>query len=136
MELKKTLCLESQFYFKKGYKSKRVKGGDTQGQVWEISKSKVSIIFRVVLPSHHQSVTIYMEYCETGKLTHVLISRAFIEVQLCISELKWIGMGEFNSDDHYIYYCGQESPRRNGVAIIVNKKPQMQFQGTISKTTE
>ena len=41
---------------------------------------------------------------------------------LGISELKWIGMGEFNSDDHYIYYCGQESFRRNGVAIIVNKR--------------
>ena len=40
---------------------------------------------------------------------------------LGISELKWTGMGEFNSDDHYIYYCGQESIRRNGVAIIVNK---------------
>ena len=38
-----------------------------------------------------------------------------------ISELKWTGMGEFNSNDHYIYYCGQESLRRNGVAIIVNK---------------
>ena len=38
-----------------------------------------------------------------------------------ISELKWIGMGDFNSDDHYIYYCGQESLRRNGVALIVNK---------------
>ena len=41
---------------------------------------------------------------------------------LGISELKWTGMGEFNSDDHYIYYCGQESLRRNGVAIMVNKK--------------
>ena len=40
---------------------------------------------------------------------------------LGISKLKWTGMGEFNSDDHYIYYCGQESLRRNGVAIIVNK---------------
>ena len=40
---------------------------------------------------------------------------------LGISELKWTGMGEFNSDDHYTYYCGQESLRRNGVAIIVNK---------------
>ena len=39
-----------------------------------------------------------------------------------ISELKWTGMGEFNSDDHYIYYCGQESLRRNGVALIVNKR--------------
>ena len=40
---------------------------------------------------------------------------------LRISELKWTGMGEFNSDDHYIYYCGQKSLRRNGVAIIFNK---------------
>ena len=39
-----------------------------------------------------------------------------------ISELKWTGMGDFNSDDHYIYYCGQESLRRNGVAIIVNQR--------------
>ena len=39
-----------------------------------------------------------------------------------ISELKWTGMGEFNSDDHYIYYCGQKSLRRNGVAIMVNKR--------------
>ena len=43
---------------------------------------------------------------------------------LGISELKWTGMGEFNSDDHYIYYCGQESLRRNEVAIIVNKRVQ------------
>ena len=43
---------------------------------------------------------------------------------LGISELKWTGMGEFNSDDHYIYYCGQESLRRNGVAIAVNKRIQ------------
>ena len=41
-----------------------------------------------------------------------------------ISELKWTGMGEFKSDDHYIYYCGQEPLRRNGVAIIVNKRVQ------------
>ena len=41
---------------------------------------------------------------------------------LGISELKWTGMGEFNSDDHYIYYCGRESLRRNGVAIMVNKR--------------
>ena len=43
---------------------------------------------------------------------------------LGISELKWTGKGEFNSDDHYIYYCGQESLRRNGVALIVNKRVQ------------
>ena len=43
---------------------------------------------------------------------------------LGISELKWTGMGEFNSDDHYIHYCGQESLRRNGVAIVVNRSPK------------
>ena len=43
---------------------------------------------------------------------------------LGISELKWTGMGEFNSDDHYIYFCGEESLRRNGVAIMVNKRVQ------------
>ena len=55
---------------------------------------------------------------------------------LGISELKWMRMGEFNSDDHYIYYCGQESLRRNGVALIVNKEPEMQYMGAVSKTTE
>ena len=55
---------------------------------------------------------------------------------LGISELKWTGMGEFNSDDHYIYYCGQESLRRNGVAIIVNKRVQNAVSDAISKTRE
>ena len=48
------------------------------------------------------------------------MARVNIDI-LEISQLKWTGMGEFNSDDHYIYYCGQESLRRNGVALIVNK---------------
>ena len=51
------------------------------------------------------------------------MARVKIDV-LGISELKWTGMGEFNSDDHYIYHCGQESLRRNGVAIMVNKRVQ------------
>ena len=51
------------------------------------------------------------------------MARVYVDI-LGISELKWIGMGEFNSDDQYIYYCGQESLRRNGVAIIVNKRVQ------------
>ena len=55
---------------------------------------------------------------------------------LGISELKWTGMGEFDTDDHYIYYCGQESLRRNGVAITVDKKSKMQYLDAISKTTE
>ena len=52
---------------------------------------------------------------------------------LRISELKWTGMGEFNSDDHIIYYCGQESLRRNGVALIVNKRVQNAVLGCILK---
>ena len=60
-----------------------------------------------------------------GKLEVVKqeLARVTIDI-LGISELKWTGMGEFNSDDHYIYYCGQESLRRNGVAIIVKKRVQ------------
>jgi len=53
-----------------------------------------------------------------------------------INELRWTGMGEFNSDGHYIYYCGQESLRRNGVTIIINKESEMQYLDAISKTTE
>jgi len=55
---------------------------------------------------------------------------------LGINKLKWTGMGEFNSDGHYIYYCGQESLRKNGVAIMVNKRVQMQYLDAISKMTE
>ena len=58
-----------------------------------------------------------------GKLEVVKQKMARVNVDILgISELKWTGMGEFNSDDHYIYYCGQESLRRNGVAIMVNKR--------------
>ena len=58
-----------------------------------------------------------------GKLEVVKQDMARINIDvLGISELKWTGMGEFNSDDHYIYYCGKESLRRNGVAIMVNRR--------------
>ena len=58
-----------------------------------------------------------------GKLDMVKQEKAIVNINILgISELKWMGMGEFNSDDHYIYYCGQESLRRNGVAIMVNKR--------------
>ena len=58
-----------------------------------------------------------------GKLEVVKQVMARVNINsLGISELKWTGMGECNSDDHYIYYCGQESLRRNGVAIIVTKR--------------
>ena len=57
-----------------------------------------------------------------GKLEVVKQDMAGVNINsLGISELKWTGMGKFNSDNHYIYYCGQESLRRNGVALIVNK---------------
>ena len=60
-----------------------------------------------------------------GKLEVVKQEMARVNVVILgISELKWTGMGEFNSDDHYIYYCGQESLRRKGVAIMVNKRVQ------------
>ena len=63
------------------------------------------------------------------------MARVSIDI-LGISELKWTGMGEFNSDDHDIYYCGQEALRRNAVALIFNQESGMQYLGAISKTTE
>ena len=64
------------------------------------------------------------------------MTRVNIDI-LGISELRWTGMSEFNSDDHYIYYCGQESPRRNQVTITVNKRDQnAKYMDAISKTTE
>ena len=72
-----------------------------------------------------------------GKLEVVKQEMARLNIDILeISKLKWTGMGEFNSDDHYIYYYGQESLRRNGVAIIVNKRVQMQYLDAISKMTE
>ena len=60
-----------------------------------------------------------------GKLEEVKQEMARVKVNILgISELKWTGMGEFNSDDHYIYYCRQEALRRNGVAIMVTKRVQ------------
>ena len=58
-----------------------------------------------------------------GKLEVVKQKMARVNVNIIgISKLRWTGMGEFNSDDHYIYYCGQKSLRRNGIAIIVNRR--------------
>ena len=65
-----------------------------------------------------------------GKLEVVKQEMARVNVDIFgISEVKWTGMGKFNSDDHYIYYCGQESLRRNGVALIVNKRVQNAVHG-------
>ena len=63
------------------------------------------------------------------------VTRVNINI-LGISELKWMGIGECNSDDHYIYYCGQESLRRNGLALKIKKESKMQYLGAISKKTE
>ena len=72
-----------------------------------------------------------------GKLEVVEQETARVNVDILgICELKWTGTGEFNSDDHYIYYCGQESFRRTGVAIMVNKRVRNAVLGCISKTTE
>ena len=72
-----------------------------------------------------------------GKLEVVKQEMARVNVDTRgISKLKWTGMGEFNSDNRYIYYCGQESLRRNGVAIMVNKESEMQYLDVISKMTE
>ena len=65
-----------------------------------------------------------------GKLGVVKQEMARVKIDISgISELKWTGMGKFNSNDHYIYYCGQESLRRNGVAIVVNRRVQNAILG-------
>ena len=72
-----------------------------------------------------------------GKLEVVKQETARVNVDILgIIELKWTGMGEFNSDDHYIYYCGQESLRRKGIAIMVNKRARNGVLGCNLKTTE
>ena len=72
-----------------------------------------------------------------GKLEVVKQEMARVNINILgISELRWTRMGEFNSDGHYIYYYRQESLRRNGVAIMVNKRVQMQYLDAISKMTE
>ena len=72
-----------------------------------------------------------------GKLEAVKQETARVNTGILgISELKWTGVGEFNSDDHYIYYCGQESLRRNGVALIIHKSVRNAVLGCNLKTTE
>ena len=69
-----------------------------------------------------------------GKLEVVKREMARVNVNILgISELKWTGLGEFNPDDHYIYYCGQETLRRNGVAIMVNKRVRNAVPGCTLK---
>ena len=71
-----------------------------------------------------------VRFMNQGKLEVVKQKMARVNIDILgISKLKWTGMGEFNLDDHYIYYCGQESLRRNGVAIMVNKRVQKAVVG-------
>ena len=80
--------------------------------------------------------TLSVRTMNQGKLEVVKQEMARVNIDiLVIGELKWTGMGEFNSDDHYIYYCGQESLRRNGLALIVNKRVQNAVLDAISKMT-
>ena len=72
-----------------------------------------------------------------GKLEVVQQEMARVNIDILgISEIRWTVMGEFNSDDHYIYYCGQEYLRRNGVAIMVNKSLKCNTWMQSKKTTE
>ena len=74
---------------------------------------------------HYCIATWNVRSMNQGKLEVVIQEMARVNTDILgISEQKWTGMSEFNSDDHYIYYCGQESLRKNGVAIIVNKSPK------------
>ena len=106
-------------------------------------------LFQWVSSSHQVAKGLQLQqYCiatwnvkpmNQGKLEVVKQEMARVNVNILgISKLKWTGMGEFNSDDHYIYYCGQESLRRNGVAIIVNKRVwnAPKYLSAASKTTE
>ena len=84
----------------------------------------------LLLPSIFPSIRVFsnesalhIKSTNQDKLEMVKQEMARVNIDILgIRELKWTGMGEFNSDDHYIYYYGQESPRRNGVAIMVNKR--------------
>ena len=70
----------------------------------------------------HKNLECYVhESRQIGKVVKQEIKRVNVDI-LGVNKLRWTGMGEFNSDDHYIYYCGQDSLRRNGVAIMVNKR--------------
>ena len=72
-----------------------------------------------------------------GKLYVLKQEMARVNINILgLNEIKWMGTGKFNSDDHYIYYCGQESLTRNGVALMVNKSPKCSTWVHPQKTTE
>ena len=78
-----------------------------------------------------------VRFMNQGKLEVVIEEMARVNIDILgISEFKWTGLGEFNSDDHYINYCGQEYLRKNAVAHDSTKESEMQYLGAISKTTQ
>ena len=86
-------------------------------------------MFDSVRPHRQQPTRLPLPWDSLDKNTSGLPFPSPVNI-LGISKLKWTGMGEFNSDDHYIYYCGQESLRKNGVAIIVNQRVQNAVLGS------
>ena len=111
---------------------------------WSQSKNNTQLWMELVIEA--RSKCCKEQYCigtwnvrsmNQGKLEVVKQEMARVNVDILgISELRWTRMGEFNSDDHYIYYCGQESLRRNGVAINVNKRVLNAVLGCNLKMTE
>ena len=109
-----------------------ISGEITPKRMKRWSQSKINWVVMDVTGDGNKVQCCKEQYCigtwnvrsmNQGKLEVVKQEMARVNVNILgISKLKWTGMGEFNSDDHYIYYCGQESLRRNGVAIIVNKR--------------
>ena len=96
---------------------------------WSQSKNNAQMWMGLVIEARSDTVksigTWNVSSMNQGKLEVVKQEMARVNTDILgISERKWTGTGEFNLDDHYIYYCGQESLRRNGVAIIVNKSPK------------
>ena len=84
------------------------------------------------------NITVIQVYAPTSNAEEAEVEWFYEDLQdiLGISELKWTGMGKFNSDDHYVYYCGQESLRRNGVAFMVYKRDQNSILGCNLKMTK
>ena len=97
--------------------------------------SSISVALRITHFLNENNYFFLIYVFLVSKMVRQEMARVNIDI-LGISKLKWTGMGEFNSDDHYIYYCGQESLRRNGVAIMVNKRVRDAVLGCTSKTTE
>ena len=99
---------------------------NTQLWMWLVDQSPESHRIKVLCCKKQYCIgTWNVRSMNQGKLEVVKQEMARVNGDILgISELKWTGMGEFNSDDHYIYYCGQESLRRNRVAIMVNKSPK------------